>query len=99
MPYCRKIGQLTKEAQEAKNKDFKFIREFHSRKYLRSAKNEDWLNYTILFSDPVMSQNYQKIIRRKKVILIKIMLKLLNEPDLKMESVTDDEDFENEDID
>lgn len=55
------IGQLSEEAQEAKNKDFKFIREHRSRKHSRKHTNEDLMNYLILSSDPCIS-----LIARKK---------------------------------
>lgn len=51
------IGQLGEEAQEAKNKDFKFILEHRSRKDSHEHTNEDLLNFLILSSDPILSEN------------------------------------------
>jgi hypothetical protein len=48
------IGQLSKEAKEARNKEFKRVREFHSRKFSRAATNEDEINYLLFSSDPVI---------------------------------------------
>ena len=50
------IGQLGEEAQEAKNKDFKFVREHRTRKDSAYHTNEDLLNYLLLSSDPMISQ-------------------------------------------
>lgn len=49
------IGQLGEEAQEAKNKDFKFVRERKSRKDSAEHTNEDLLHYFLLSSDPIIS--------------------------------------------
>ncbi|KAF0705555.1 nucleolar transcription factor 1-A-like [Aphis craccivora] len=49
------IGQLTEEAQEARNKDFKRYREHNSRKCSREKTNLDILNLFLLSSDPVIS--------------------------------------------
>lgn len=50
------IGQLGEEAQEAKNKAFKFVREHRTRKDSAYHTNEDLLNYLLLSSDPMISQ-------------------------------------------
>lgn len=49
------IGQLSEEAQEARNKDFKRFREHHTRKFSRTATNEDLLNNLLISSDPLIS--------------------------------------------
>ena len=49
------IGQLSEEASEARNKEFRKYREFHTRKTSRTACNEDLLNYLLLTSDPLIS--------------------------------------------
>ena len=49
------IGQLGEEAQEAKNKDFKFIREHRTRKDSPEHTNIDLFNYFLLSSDPIIS--------------------------------------------
>jgi hypothetical protein len=50
--YARETAQLYidtyswyEEAQEAKNKDFKFVREHHTRKISRISTNENLLHY------------------------------------------------------
>jgi hypothetical protein len=59
------IGQLSEEAQEARNKDFKRIRENHTRKISRIATNEDELNYLLFSSDPVVF-SYRKLMEKSK---------------------------------
>ncbi|XP_055903188.1 uncharacterized protein LOC129939232 [Eupeodes corollae] len=49
------IGQLTEEAQEARNKDFKTYREHFSRKCSRKKCNEDVLNLLLITSDPLIT--------------------------------------------
>lgn len=49
------IGKLSEEASEARNKDFKKIREHHSRKFCRRATNEDIFNVLLVSSDPYLS--------------------------------------------
>lgn len=62
------IGQLGEEAQEAKNKDFKFVREHRTRKDSAYHTNEDLLNYLLLSSDPMISQISLKKKRDKNKI-------------------------------
>lgn len=49
------IGMYSEEAQEARNKDFRNIRENHSRKNSRTNTNEDILHWLLISSDPVIS--------------------------------------------
>lgn len=49
------IGYFSEEAQEARNKDFRNIRENHSRKSSRKNTNEDILHWLLLSSDPVIN--------------------------------------------
>jgi hypothetical protein len=49
------IGQISKEAQEARNKDLKNIREKYSRKYSRIETNEELLYGRLVSSVPVIS--------------------------------------------
>lgn len=50
-----KIGQLSEDAQEARNKDYKRFRLHHARKCSRSATNEDVLHTLLYTSDPYIS--------------------------------------------
>jgi hypothetical protein len=49
------IGQLSEEAQEARNKDFKRITEFHFRNNSRTFTNQEIFNNLLISSDPFIS--------------------------------------------
>lgn len=49
------IGLYSEEAQEARNKDFKNIREHHTRKMSRIHTNEDLIHGLLISSDPLIS--------------------------------------------
>lgn len=59
------LGELTEEAQEARNCDFKFIQIFHTRKCSRWSQNEDLMNNLLLSSDPVLSSLRKKWFKSK----------------------------------
>lgn len=48
------LGELTEEAQEAKNRDVKQYRLFNTRKCCKTAQNSDLMNHLLLSSDPVL---------------------------------------------
>lgn len=87
------IGQMTEEAQEARNKDFKRYREYYSRKCSREKTNRDIFNFLLLSSDPVITS---KQIKRKKRLehLPQEALHLLKTPSLNASS---DQDSESDD--
>lgn len=49
------IGQLSEEAQEARNKDLRKFREGHTRKKSRISTNQDLLSMLLVSSDPLIS--------------------------------------------
>lgn len=49
------IGQLSEEAQEARNKEFKKYRQDYSRKMSREKTNEDIFNMLLISSDPLIT--------------------------------------------
>jgi len=49
------LGKLSEEAQEARNKDYKNIREHHTRKNTRLNTNEDLLHMLLVSFDPYIS--------------------------------------------
>lgn len=49
------IGLYSEEAQEARNKDFKRIREHNTRKMSRIDTNEDLIHGLLISSDPIIS--------------------------------------------
>lgn len=74
------IGQLGEEAQEAKNKDFKFIREHRSRKDTAEHTNIDLFNYFLLCSDPIISELRLQKKCSKKLRLDPEALQILKAP-------------------
>lgn len=52
---CLPLGSLSEEPQEARNKDYRFFREHHTRKTSREHTNEDLLKMFLVSSDPVIS--------------------------------------------
>lgn len=74
------IGQLTEEAQEARNKDFKRYREHNARKCSREKTNADIFNFFLLSSDPVITS--KRKLQDKKPHLPKEALDLLKSPEI-----------------
>ena len=60
------IGQLSEDAQESRNKDYKKFRLHHARKSSRSATNEDVLHTLFYTSDPYISSIRKKYIKSVK---------------------------------
>lgn len=61
------IGQLSKKAHEARNKDLKYYREYFSRKYSREKSYEDILNRFLLSSDPVISHVSEVLVFKENI--------------------------------
>lgn len=62
------IGQLTEEAAEARNKDFRRFREHHTRKFNKVVCNQDLLHCLLVSSDPVISE-MRPIFKKKRLEL------------------------------
>lgn len=73
------IGQLSEEAQEARNEDCRRFREHNTRKYSRLATNRDLLNMLILTSDPLIN-SLRGIPKKKRNKLCAEVLKLIIAP-------------------
>lgn len=58
------IGQLSEEAQEARNKDCRRFREHHTRKRSRIATNTDLLHMLLLTSDPLINSLREVPVKR-----------------------------------
>lgn len=82
------IGQLSEEAQEARNKDFKNYREHHSRKNSRKNTNQDIFNLFLLSSDPVLT-SLQRVPKKKIQSLPQEAINLLKSPNISVQTVTD----------
>lgn len=70
---CLPIGQLSEEAQEARNKDYKFYREHHTRKSSRTATNEDLLHLLLISSDPVISDKRPPPLKKSGVFMPEVL--------------------------
>ena len=95
---CLPIGQLTEEAQEARNKDFKNCRENYSRKCSRQKTNADILNYFLISSDPLITSK-RKLPKRKLQGLPKEAIDLLRSPNISTispKSRDDDDDTDDD---
>lgn len=73
------IGQLSEEAQEARNKDCRRFREHNTRKCSRLATNRDLLNMLILTSDPLIN-SLREVPKKKSNKLCAEVLKLIIAP-------------------
>jgi hypothetical protein len=71
------IGQLSEEAQEARNKDYKQTRLHHARKCSRSATNEDIVHMLLASSDPLIT-NIRSVAKKINTELHPEALDLLN---------------------
>lgn len=71
------IGQLSEEAQEARNKDFKAFREYHTRKCNRQDTNEDIFLRFMLSSDPVIS-SLRNLPSKRSLCIAPEVIKLLD---------------------
>lgn len=49
------IGMMSEEALESRNKDFRYVREHHTRKMSRKQTMEDLFHHLLLSSDPLIS--------------------------------------------
>lgn len=88
---CLPIGILSEEAAEARNKDFRFAREHHTRKMGRIQTNEDILHTFLITSDPFISHIRPKYAVSKKLFLFSEATELLDSVE-EEEKVEIDED-------
>lgn len=92
------IGQLSEEAQEARNKDFKRFREHNSRKNSRINTNQDIFNLFLISSDPLISGK-RNVNRKKKQIIPEHALNMIREPRPREFESSDDNEEEDDDED
>ena len=62
------IGQMSEEAQEARNKDIRRYREFFTRKTSRVNTNKDLMNRLLISSDPYITSMRKSIIKPEKTL-------------------------------
>lgn len=84
------IGELSEEAQEAKNKDIRRFREHHTRKSSKIKNNEDVFKRLLLSSDPYLSSFHPNIEKQRNVMEPEVLSLLLVQQE---EAVDDDEDI------
>lgn len=75
------IGQMAEDAQEARNKDYKFYREHRTRKVSRTKTNEDLLHLLLISSDPVISGK-RALPKKRRESFPREVLELLKCPDM-----------------
>lgn len=88
------IGELSEEAQEAKNKDVKQFREHHTRKISHLKTNEELFLRLLLSSDPHLSSLVTVKYAKKQNLDVEV-IELLNIPEedfLEEDPVTSSED-------
>lgn len=73
------IGQLSEEAQEARNKGCRRFREYNTRKCSRVVTNRDLLSMLIITSDPLIN-SLREIPQKKKEKICAEVLKLIVSP-------------------
>ncbi|XP_054723231.1 uncharacterized protein LOC129233194 [Uloborus diversus] len=92
------IGQLSEEAQEARNKDFKAFREYFSRKYSRQKTLEDIIHMLLITSDPLItklrsnSKKHENLLSKEAALLLRNNQKI-NYSSSDSSSAEDDENF------
>lgn len=91
------IGQLSEEAQEARNKDFKRYREHNSRKCNRSKSNTDIFNLFLVSSDPVITS--KRKIKKNKHENIPVEALQLLKVSFPFDSLSSGEEEEDKEID
>ena len=81
------LGDLSEEAQEKRNKDYRFYREHNTRKISRNSTNEDLFNILLATSDPFISsiRNQWKVEHRDLDEEAKKLLKNRNSTEQNME--------------
>ena len=77
------IGQLSEEAQEARNKDCRKFRERYTRKKSRLCTNKDLLSMLLVTSDPVIN-SLREIPRKKFETFPREVLELLVSPKIQI---------------
>ena len=78
------IGQMSEEAQESRNKDYKAYRRDHTRKTSRLATNEDLVHHLLATSDPVISSIRAPAVRNRRRCISRHVLDLLKSSSVPM---------------
>lgn len=88
------IGMISEEALESRNKDFRNVREFHTRKISREKTMQDLFQSLIVSSDPIISSISKKNFKyRNSEPICADVISLLSEPILPEIGDADVEDY------
>lgn len=93
------IGQLSEEAQEARNKDCRRFRELNTRKRSRVTTNKDLMSMLLITSDPVINSLREKPRQNPSILPAEVLDLLVNPkvPTISLVQITDsDNDYEDE---
>lgn len=99
------VGMLAEEASESRNKNYKFFRESHSRKFSREATLEDVFLRSMDTSDPYIStlSHRTRLNKKKKLPLPVEVTALLKYPEISSGNFNykneNDDDVDNDDDD
>lgn len=92
------VGMLSEEASEARNKDFRHIRERHSRKTSRKNTNEDIMHYFLVSSDPFISHMKPKYKKTQMALFPEVNHLLREEIEEQEQETAEDENEIYEDL-
>lgn len=95
--YVLPIGQLSEEAQEARNKDNRKYRELFTRKTSRIHTNMDLANRLLVSSDPLITSLRKMPKRGGEKTLTTEVLALLKEPQENSATSEDENNFSDSD--
>lgn len=88
------VGMMSEEAQEARNKDYKNLREYHSRKFSRMDTMTDLMHMLLISSDPIVSSLRVKRQKRSKSISPHVLTLLQDLGPNEDDNDDDDDDHE-----
>lgn len=66
------VGQLSEDVIEASHKEYKNLRQYHSRKFSRANTNSDIFNWMLVSSDPVLADKRKKAKKKTKQKIMKL---------------------------
>lgn len=92
------IGQLSEEAQEARNKDCRKYRECFTRKTSRVDTNLDLIRRLLITSDPLIA-SFRASPKTKRGKLSPEVIELLNMPKYQLSNSSENSDIDNSEID
>jgi len=89
------VGQLSEDVIESAHKEYKILRQYHSRKTSRINTNTDIFNWMLVSSDPVVT-NTRKKPKKNQTKFNQVVLGMLRLPSF---CAGDDDDSDDDDYD